>query len=232
MVNLLRKRGGQFTPENNQNVTCSEVVNLLRNQVVNLTGFSTLRSLQYKIDNIVTNKTIYFGFSEDFTGYSTISAYNDDIMGSSNLSARNSIDLKSNFSAELNSEVHIYIDPLQINCNDIQNLGMKSNKTDILNAGTNSESEKEVEINFLNNVQDYSVILFPNPCQGIFSISINGVNYPDYTKNDLVISDCYGKEITHKCFFGNYYKITINNIKPGIYFVLIPDYAVKNVSQA
>ena len=67
-------------------------------------------------------------------------------MGSSNLSARNSIDLKSNFSAELNSEVHIYIDPLQINCNDIQNLGMKSNKTDILNAGTNSESEKEVEI--------------------------------------------------------------------------------------
>jgi uncharacterized protein YsxB (DUF464 family) len=44
---LLRKRGGQFTPENNQNVTCSEVVNLLRNQVVNLTGFSNLKPKQH-----------------------------------------------------------------------------------------------------------------------------------------------------------------------------------------
>ncbi len=41
MVNLLRKMGGQFAPENNQKVTCSEVVNLSRNQVVNLSGFST-----------------------------------------------------------------------------------------------------------------------------------------------------------------------------------------------
>ena len=36
MVNLLRKRGGQFAPENSQKVPLSEVVSLLRNQVVNL----------------------------------------------------------------------------------------------------------------------------------------------------------------------------------------------------
>jgi len=42
VVNLLRKRGGQFAPENNPKVTCSEVVNLSRNQVVNLSGFSNL----------------------------------------------------------------------------------------------------------------------------------------------------------------------------------------------
>jgi len=42
VVNLLRKRGGQFAPENNQKVTCSEVVNLSRNQVVNLSGFSSV----------------------------------------------------------------------------------------------------------------------------------------------------------------------------------------------
>jgi len=41
VVNLLRKRGGQFTPEKNQNATCLKVVNLPRNQVVNLTGFSS-----------------------------------------------------------------------------------------------------------------------------------------------------------------------------------------------
>ena len=41
VVNLLRIGGGQFAPENNLKVTCSEVVNLFRNQVVNLTGFST-----------------------------------------------------------------------------------------------------------------------------------------------------------------------------------------------
>jgi hypothetical protein len=191
----------------------------------------TLQSLQYKIDNIVTNKTIYFGSGEDFTGYSTISAYNDDIMGSSNFSARNSIDLKSNFFAKLKSDVHFYIDPLQINCNDIQNLGLKCNKTEILNSGTNSESEKEVEINFFDNVQNYSLTLFPNPCQGSFSISINGGNYPDGTQNDLFISDCYGKEITHKCFFGNYYKITINNIEQGIYFVLIKSNIINKINK-
>jgi hypothetical protein len=32
--------GGQFAPENYRKVVSLEVVNLLRNQVVNLTGFS------------------------------------------------------------------------------------------------------------------------------------------------------------------------------------------------
>ena len=41
MVNLLRKTGGQFAPESGPETALSKVVNLLRNQVVNLTGFST-----------------------------------------------------------------------------------------------------------------------------------------------------------------------------------------------
>ena len=41
MVNFLRKPGGQFAPERGSKTALLEVVNLLRNQVVNLSGFST-----------------------------------------------------------------------------------------------------------------------------------------------------------------------------------------------
>ena len=41
MVNFLRKPGGQFAPESGSKTAHSEVVSLLRNQVVNITGFST-----------------------------------------------------------------------------------------------------------------------------------------------------------------------------------------------
>ena len=41
VVNFLRKGGGQVVPEYNRKVLCLQVVNFLRNQVVNLTGFST-----------------------------------------------------------------------------------------------------------------------------------------------------------------------------------------------
>jgi hypothetical protein len=40
VVNFLRKGGGQVVPEYNRKVLCLQVVNFLRNQVVNLAGFS------------------------------------------------------------------------------------------------------------------------------------------------------------------------------------------------
>lgn len=43
VVSFLRNGGGQFAPEYYRKVLCLQVVNLLRNQVVNLTGFSTIR---------------------------------------------------------------------------------------------------------------------------------------------------------------------------------------------
>jgi len=40
VVSFLRNGGGQLAPEYYRKVLCLQVVNLLRNQVVNLTGFS------------------------------------------------------------------------------------------------------------------------------------------------------------------------------------------------
>lgn len=45
VVNLLRNSGGQFAPENRLKKPFLQVVNLDRNQVVNLSGISIIRHI-------------------------------------------------------------------------------------------------------------------------------------------------------------------------------------------
>ena len=68
MVNLLRKTGGQFAPESGPETALSKVVNLLRNQVVNLTGFSSNHPVF--IVYCKDNKMRWWKKSDDFPYYS------------------------------------------------------------------------------------------------------------------------------------------------------------------
>jgi len=189
----------------------------------------TLNSLQFQFDNTIDNVFVPIGNQQDFKGLSTLTAAgvvidgNFTSGGSSEFKARYEVAMKPGFHARQGSEVHIYNEPLFVDCADIESLGFRQGEVIVSNTidpkGYQSIREFVVNFHVLNDVGDF--IVYPNPAHSDFTIEFLRQTAETNSIKEMILIDLTGREVIRRQVTSSLFQMNIPNLSPGIYFIKV-----------
>lgn len=188
----------------------------------------TINSLQYQYDLVIDGVTVPIGITQNFKGISSLTALNVTVAGNgtqggvSDFVAGNEVHLKPGFNAEWGSEVHLFTEPVFVDCDDISTLGFRQGNSSTSTAVSIKDDivEKAVEINFFENKNVIEAAIYPNPNSGDFTLRLLG-NVNESLLNAIIVTDCMGSNIMQQTFNGKQLQISFPSLKPGVYFIKI-----------
>ncbi len=160
------------------------------------------------------------GSSESFKGWNslTVESHPTDIIidGTADFTARSEVNIRSEFTASLNSEVHIFTSETFNDCIDYTNYHApkirRNNKGDL-------KENVSIELNF-RLTDDFNVKVFPNPSNQMININL----FSENSKNDIYkysISDFSGKVLFQNTARSPEYSIDISAFSKGIYSLTV-----------
>ena len=163
---------------------------------------------------LVQNKNIINGQTENYQGWNSLTAQNIDLDngGNSELMARQTINIKTEFYTKSESEVHIYCDNTFPVCDDFSNFLRQSN---IIENNIMKDDPMNIEISFQPKQQALSFTIFPNPNNGLFSITIQN-SEDKFTTFEFI--DAFGRVIKKISTAEVSIQVDLTAFKKGVYY--------------
>ena len=160
------------------------------------------------------------GSSESFKGWNslTVESHPTDIIvdGTADFTARSEVNIRYEFTASLNSEVHIFTSETFNDCKDYTNYhAPKIRRNNISNLNENGL----IELNF-RVTDDFNVTVFPNSSNQTININL----FSENNKNNIYtysISDFSGKVLFQQSTRSPEYSIDISSFSKGIYSLIV-----------
>lgn len=186
----------------------------------------TLKRTNFKYDDLVQNLTITESTYKLLSGWNTLTAENVTVENgvSGDITARQEVHLTGETHIEAGSEVHIYNAETFKDCDCYVNFTRMSNEfvTDSrINAGIKQlKIDKNMELDFKLPHEEFSVSVYPNPSEGIFTVDIAN---SDESKSDysFKIVNSFGKLVQNYTSNNEQNSIDLSNESPGIYYLKI-----------
>jgi hypothetical protein len=171
-------------------------------------------------DEAIDQLSVLTGNSESFKGWNSLTLESNPtniiVDGSADFTARTEVNIRSEFTASLNSEVHIFTSETFNDCVDYTNYHApkirRNNKSNLNDNGL-------IELNF-RVTDDFNVTVFPNPSNQTININL----FSENNKNDIytyLISDFNGKVIFQQSAKNSEYRIDISSFSKGIYSLTV-----------
>ncbi len=160
------------------------------------------------------------GSSESFKGWNSLTVESNptDIIvnGTADFTARSEVNIRYEFTASLNSEVHIFTSETFKDCVDYTNYHTAKIRG---NNESNLQENGSIELNFRVS-DDFNVTVFPNPSNQTININLFSKN----NKNDIytyLISDFSGKVLFQMSTNSSEYRIDVSSFSKGIYSLTV-----------
>ncbi len=180
--------------------------------------FIYVNTMQY--DETIKQLSVPLGSSRIFKGWNslTVESHPTDIIvdGTADFTARSEVNIRFEFTASLNSEVHIFTSETFNDCIDYTNYHApkirRNNKGDL-------KENVSIELNF-RLTDDFNVKVFPNPSNQMININL----FSENSKNDIYkysISDFSGKVLFQNTARSPEYSIDISAFSKGIYSLTV-----------
>ncbi len=180
--------------------------------------FIVVNTMHY--DETIKQLSIPLGSSGIFKGWNSLTVESNPtaiiVNGSADFTARTEVNIRSEFTASLNSEVHIFTSETFNDCIDYTNYhAPKIRRNNIRNL-----NEKGlIELNF-RVTDDFNVTVFPNPSNQTININL----FSEKNKNNIYtysISDFSGKVLFQQSTRSPEYSIDISAFSKGIYSLTV-----------
>ena len=132
--------------------------------------------------------------------------------------ARNEVHIETEFHAESGSEVHIYTSDIFPECSDYDTSHLNFRVAN--NNSSNSNEEKNIELSFELQGDEYEIL--PNPNDGKFTISAIENNLLNVSL-EITIFDLIGQKVQFQKFNAPPVNLNISYMARGVYLIKIYD---------
>ncbi len=171
-------------------------------------------------DETIKQLSIPLGSSGIFKGWNslTIESHPTDIIveGTADFTARTEVNIRSEFTASLNSEVHIFTSEVFNDCQEYTNYHTPRIKRNYVNV---PQKNNLIELNF-KIASNLIVAVFPNPSEHKITIRVNA-GYHSPVNYSYLISDLSGKIIIQKTSDNVESCIDVSSFSKGIYLLTV-----------
>jgi hypothetical protein len=181
-----------------------------------------LNSMRNQNDLVLDDLTIWWGESESYKALNTITAHEVSIVGEADMHAQYSVAWKTGFHAVEGSEVHAYVQPVHLECEDIAATDLKiAFGGSILTprqTQTIREAEREVDITFHVDQPEPTVQVYPNPGRTFHITLTDGLVTPT-DRTGLRVVDDRGSLVVEDGFVGPHHVLYLGAVAPGRYTI-------------